>query len=1240
MSSSEYASLMHTVLEQATAGMDEILEHGTSHYMPNQSRRGQPMFPDRRVSMDFSTHSNTTNESACGSLSLTHSPIIEEIQSAIINLQNNQPVEVRLAAMQTLTSYPSSDLLCVEFWKDAKVALMISLEDSDARVVQAGLRLYSRVYKAAQPPMTGEVYLSLLDHLRRVFEAGHYNKLSDGLAIDDPKVQLLLKKFRLFNQFQKEITSCWIRYPELLMKEVMLKTFQFLCKLTPTSKFSSPISSVIAAGESAYLKPLHYLSIVDSTASWFEKWMMSEYGRAPVISALMQCGLLVEFAAAFAYFSERLLQMNTSLSKVDEVLVIDVEASEDLDELAARKKIGSGDLEYINFLHVLMILSKLAIFKGGRGCFPIKFECNLPVSNMIAEDLNADKAHNSGNVKSWSLSVQGLTRLMVKLMCYCAKAELSTAGEENYKERDAVEHLKLSKFICRLLKEITITDQEFTSRLLQRDILARLIEPLLRRLSAKKSATFEKNDVLLDIAETLTNIVTTESGRRFVLQTEMQLAVERPDLPFEVRKSSNALDAVVEFINISVSHGLSSLPSVRVVSAYIFFLRQLYRTCEGLHILQRYGLHNVLAKTLHDSTRKSCESAQELSMQKEWNAAAVDNLLNFSGTPKGVMLLQLSGSMSVCVSHMFQRYEKKMQVSQCEKFGYGVLVSQISSTKPGMGALYASGLLKSFFLDLWALLESDRMMTLCVPRSEPSDDHAGKKLIGNLLKAFASFPGLSSIVDAEFQSSGGRETFDYLMRVIILRKRPEKSNETIPDLFEEFHQIGLKILKLMTSSLDSFILLQCKYHFQEALLGMQAENIITSGRLSGIIDECSLLRTYILVATYAVGSSTERRLPSLHLPDVLTDPLPVFVSYPIPDQYIYHEKKPNGKVSNICCDLQEAIASRGHTGPLSVNWLADVQSKVLEVVASTTQVVDWRPFIDIMQTFVVAIGGLPANATDKFGWQTISRKPFPQMDGPGEKGDLDQHSAIGIDLVVRYASQHCAAADAGILGADMKKLLQWADRSLTKGSRATKNPDTSFEGFDWFLATLFLGSGASLKKSKAFATSIFQFLPSVFLWSSRARFHQKVTESACDIPIHYSTCCHLVEWITELELPSVFSAFTLSGCTPSQICQRWLREMFWNVLSFPEIVNYLLLCITLGIDYQIYYCIAFLRHLSLEILRATREQDLITFVNERPQAEAPFLVRNHLDFMKDLQRKYRVRILAEMKDTVIPKNET
>ena len=47
-----------------------------------------------------------------------------------------------------------------------------------------------------------------------------------------------------------------------------------------------------------------------------------------------------------------------------------------------------------------------------------------------------------------------------------------------------------------------------------------------------------------------------------------------------------------------------------------------------------------------------------------WESSLIDNLLNFAGTPKGLLLLQQTGKMNECVAYMNERYNKKLQVQK------------------------------------------------------------------------------------------------------------------------------------------------------------------------------------------------------------------------------------------------------------------------------------------------------------------------------------------------------------------------------------------------------------------------------------------------------------------------------------------------------------------------------------------------------------------------------------------------
>ena len=58
---------------------------------------------------------------------------------------------------------------------------------------------------------------------------------------------------------------------------------------------------------------------------------------------------------------------------------------------------------------------------------------------------------------------------------------------------------------------------------------------------------------------------------------------------------------------------------------------------------------------------------------------------------EGVLLVAQTGSLDECAQYMNSRYQQNLQVSKIEKFGYGVMMVQISATAPGMVALEKAG---------------------------------------------------------------------------------------------------------------------------------------------------------------------------------------------------------------------------------------------------------------------------------------------------------------------------------------------------------------------------------------------------------------------------------------------------------------------------------------------------------------------------------------------------------------------
>jgi hypothetical protein len=147
------------------------------------------------------------------------------------------------------------------------------------------------------------------------------------------------------------------------------------------------------------------------------------------------------------------------------------------------------------------------------------------------------------------------------------------------------------------------------------------------------------NPILIHISDLLSTIAMTETGKKLILHQSLH---EPP--------SRSILKVVTSFVKNGIeTEGLKS--NLNVLGGFIFFLRQIYRTCDGSHCLEDLALHSILSKAVADS--KSKESLK--SDQIEWKTLLIDNILNFAGTPKGVLYLQQSNTMFPCVDHMFLR---------------------------------------------------------------------------------------------------------------------------------------------------------------------------------------------------------------------------------------------------------------------------------------------------------------------------------------------------------------------------------------------------------------------------------------------------------------------------------------------------------------------------------------------------------------------------------------------------------
>ncbi|KAJ8326199.1 hypothetical protein QVD99_002342 [Batrachochytrium dendrobatidis] len=1209
ITSQEYARLVHQITQDAKLSVEHLLDHvGSKGYLEDASSK---VFHSQDSS--FSAHSAATYESSSiGSITSGVCPGADELKHMFGHLHPGQPFECRVSAVQRLASFSIGDMLSDEFWPDAKRNLELSLGDPDTRITLVVLRIVARAFKTAPTYMIPEVYQCLVWHLVQTFENASLDKISLGLDIRDHRIEVTLKKFRLLNQFMMEIPSLWFRFPEHVFKNVMNVTFRLLCS---PRKWDACIT------------PMHYLSIIDPHSTWFEKWTLSNLGRTHVIGAMSPCGCISDFSNAFInhIVNVSVSEKQMATSHDDEILVEDVDQNDDGD---VRYLITKSDLEYVYFLHVTVMLSRLSLSTAGRLHFPIKIEESAMLrASPIAQFLLVPDVDPNTFTEKYELSLRSFILILIRQMS--SNAKLLNAGNSTA-ENNSIDVFNMSKFMSRILKSMALADSQYREELCKDDFLKELVKPI--ELTVKGQTTSFDEASLLAIAETLSDIAATDTGRRFILRGQVNLHCPHYNAmsAFSGNSINPTLDTIATFVKHTLTHSTHNVGASRqVLGSYIFFLRQFYRSCEGLLWLQKYSLHTVL-EPIRDSGGMSKEDA-------EWNMVLMDNLLNFAATPKGVLLLQQTGSMEPCVAYMFQRYQKKLKVSKSEKFGYGTLVSQVSTTSAGMEALCKAGLVGSFIRDVWSLLSGNR------PFGAPNleiDDHSAIKTVSNVLKVFTSFTALSTCLCIESDNSVVPNTFTYLIRKLVLLDTDVDNDWLVS--YEDSHQIGLRILRLVTSSLDSLILLESTFKYIDFFWKLQDDSFICTvdGKDAStfVIDENSLLRNYILSMSLSVGGAGERHPPPTMIPIVTTllntSNIVVMRDRVIPESilptldkqaYTNISGSENAKLCRVFSDADKLTDSTN-----ADLWINDLQNIITLCISHN--LTHSIPFSLCSQLFTVLASVLPKCSDEilsTMGWnavQSCTRHPSASQSADNEP-EFYPTCKLGVKMVANYASR-LLSQDSKILAKSIEEFY----RSIKRNHYIFEPPKRKFTGFDWFIATLYIMTHGDGEAVQAFLDFFSFRMLSLFMWSRPLEFFSKDTLGLkSTMELLRLTSCHLVEYILSDELPMISSAFMLSGCTPTQMCQRWFRECFWTILPFSEITNYITISLVFGIDYHIYFAIALIRHVREQILVATRDHTLIEFMNDGQQIGKGFMVCECMEYMHALRDRHRGLVLAELK---------
>ncbi|XP_041660694.1 protein broad-minded [Cheilinus undulatus] len=1189
--SDDYQQMMQTL----KTSMIMVVESLINKFEEDQMRK-EEMHPEKQHSRSNSQYTDNCSDSD-SSFNQSYAFIRQEqLQILAEKLDSSRPKEVRWEALQALCCAPPSDVLSCESWSSLRRNLCAALTDPD--LSDNVLQFFAKSFSSSPLNVTREIYTSLAKSVESSF-LSHKFSFPTGSAVIDinrPEISRLLKQIRLMNDFQKEVTTFWIRHPEKYMEEVIESTFSLL-------SFHHEHSSA-SLGTEKPLEPIHLLALLDVKATWFKKWMHGYYSRTVVLRLLER-----KYKPLIVAALQQCIHYNESYERATDQ-TSDLHSAEQQNKIQRSVYTGK-ELEYAFFVHSLCVLGKLLIYTNGRKLFPIRV-----------------KKHKE---------LVSLTDLVVLLINIMYQHPEPVHSDTSY--TDSLSPSCLAMDVLWMLCERTECAAEC---LYQSPVIETLLSPVIALLSGQEAKLKSPAVTLTLIADVLARIANTDRG--------LALFLYKKNLVLADTERTCAAHVTVQFTLRLLTKKLSSLsdPDVShaLCGAFIFVCRQIYNTCEGLQVLRPYSLHRAVAAVWKETSSLSERvptpvpgataetSTKEVQNMVIWEETLLDSLLNFAATPKGLLLLQQTGAINECVSYMFSRFSKKLQVSRCEKFGYGVMVTQVAATAPGVVALHSSGFVCALVVKLWSALECGTEDVRVVrPKPTPMDP-----IDRSCLKFFLSLVNLLSSSQSVWELLGGQPLADkseYTLREmptsipdLIDRLIAVNSDAKIHSLFhyEQSHTFGLRLLSVLCCNLDSFLLLESQYNICSMLLQSQGEDVTEpdSDDREFIIDSLSVERNHVLVRVSVVGGPSERKLPPRALQEGGDPfPWPMFSSYPLPPCYTLDPPKIDhkSKDSEIAAFLASSKDSKNKD-----SWMEECRRLYCRVMASKPSILTGKVLADLLETVVAH---LSSSASECF----FAPPQYKAEEHTAKSAVLSSVEQLGVNTCLRYGSFLKLLKDDAVnnLTLLMKQIRIFLSTQRIKPSSELVTQQHGYPGHDWLVSTVFLIMAGDTDRSLRLLLDLSSLLTSTFIWPARihASVHVPVEVAESGIPPVYWCTAHYVEMLLKTEVPLVHSAFRMSGFTPSQMCLHWLTQCFWNYLDWTEICHYISTCVLMGPDYQVYMCVAIFKHLQPDILQHTQSQELQVFLKEEPIQN--FKVSDYLEFMEGLESRYRAIVLTDMK---------
>ncbi|XP_065184676.1 protein broad-minded-like [Sycon ciliatum] len=1238
----EFAALIDgikTDLQMASASVIDDIEEG---------REEDNVKSPRHDSSTSKTSGGSLALSAASGMSGSQSSLSEqdldfsgekELGAVLQKLGDSGDPQGQLEAANILFWLSPSELYGHSLWNEVITGIMQQRRCDHVLVRTSCLQVLAKLYRSASGQDVCTIFQALVKHIEV-----HARNASPMVFAD------LLQEVRLFSQVLCDVTNIWMRYQSDWVSGMISATVKTLC--TPIGNGKVTMESVDGSGP---VLVLHLVALFDMKAEWFTGWTHAWRSRKILLECIAENALVARCLSMCVNWS-RMFQDD---SCYDESTQEPQRAFVQLLENCAELQLTPVSLSYCGFFHCLHILSHLLVYTRGRNIFPLKLT------------YLKDK-HISFSTEDCLLHLVALmyTLPFTKVNATCAGSIVECVG--------------------RVLIQLASGGESGCSLLCTGRVLSAMVTPLSLYVSSKQGSNSSLNSALLFTADVLALLACRQVGRNALLCAKL-VHNDNTKVPSVGWMLGNfASDAMKALLNedgrktakgaMAAGHSKSNFPRY-VVSAFLFVCRQLYNTCRGLRELESFQLNLLMGKAFakdkalatHNVVHNDDGTTAPVCVRLDtFSEMLLDHLLNFAGTPKGIQLLHQTGMLENCVTYMFERFKKKMQVSKCEKFGYGVMVLQLAATAPGMVALHNVGYVRRIVQDLWLTVcggEDDlRLVTAYTDPMDPMDRSVYKVML-QLVALVTPFDGLVQLlhgpkpvlhdddtpVMAKPKLGGGNERWRCAKPWKPFRLWPEMEQcqevtETIESLFRialssmptepiamvfnfrHMEHCVLRLVSLAVTCLDSLILMEVHYDMRRTLLTLQAG--CRMDEYSGfLMDAAALERNHILVATASVGGPSERIIPPREINDLswkdankkfreLHNPFkwPLFSEDPIPREYVIKQKEASPAVS-VSEFLQKKLLRCSSTPP---------QSTVRDVFADALRKGKICGSADLLALVNSAMGSLPARPNSQpvpaefmQPYSSITTEQASQCTG------LNEYYKFGVRLAVRYGVALGKLKEEEKSAEDLEQLLNMLSRCLgvmngiEKAAAEMSSCSGKFHGFDWFVASMFIMCAGNCAATWSFLLAFSGRAGAESVWCQRILPKNQATHISCK----FSVIAHCVEFIVQDKYPLLRSAFQLSGCTPAQVSYQWLNQCYWNYLDWPDIELYLATCIVMGADYQVYFAVAILHGLHGRILQETKRQRLLPALKESLLLDF-HLTPSVLRFMRDLETIYRDYIFS------------